>query len=225
MLVPSAHRLKPVIRSGSSGNGIQRSQRKPNAHVETDAVHVVERDLAVEERDRVLEVRDPHRADVEIAALVLAVAFRVVAHAQQRAEFLREELAAAPLGDRLSESIASGSNAGSSPISCAVAEEQLPQPRKQLRARSMRVSIFAKCRTIRVAWPGSDNRDSLASRQLLRSHRSAQLVQPESHGDAQRARWADTHGISVNRFRGLRHSPRRVCLNGNRKSLSINEKW
>ena len=66
-----------------------------DAEVVADAVHVVERHLAIEKRDRVFEVLDAHRADVEVAAAILSVAFRVVAQAEQRAELLREEFAAA----------------------------------------------------------------------------------------------------------------------------------
>ena len=92
-----------------------------DAQVVAHAVDVAERHLAVEEGDRVLEVGNLHRADVEIAAAVLAVAFGVVTQPQQRAELLREEVPPPMSTTGGPASNASESIAGRSPISWALA--------------------------------------------------------------------------------------------------------
>ena len=100
--VPSAQMLTPCIRPGAAGIRLKIHPAVADAHVEADALHVVERYLAVEEYDRILVRNHLHRADVDIAVAVamLAVAFGVVAHAERRAEILRKEVAAAEIGYR-----------------------------------------------------------------------------------------------------------------------------
>ncbi len=70
------------------------------ADVEADAIGVVHRDLAVENRGGVVQRDDLHGADVEIALFVLAVALGVVAEAKNGSEILREEADVARLRNR-----------------------------------------------------------------------------------------------------------------------------
>ena len=133
---------------------------------------------------------------------------------------------------------ASPSIAGISPISCALAGRrdcrQIATPVRTKLRRSIERSANVGRDQLEGAWcwPGSDMRDNLESRQLLRSRRKrASSTERRTQTQRQVASRSTTHD-PVERFRGVRYPPKPMrsrrraptCLNGTRKSLSVVEK-